>query len=157
MPQNWTHSAAKWAAVAVLGTASVAGVAYSIASGRTSISRIDSNPALVIPAERSETRPTFAPRPKASTIAAKSAPGTPALGASDIAQPPPAPTDPRININVATAAELELLPGIGPALAKRVIDFRDASGPFKTIDDLDKVSGIGPKIMQRLRPLVRVE
>lgn len=62
-----------------------------------------------------------------------------------------------ININAASSAELESLPGIGPALAGRILADREANGPFKTVEDLDRVRGIGPKTLERLRPLIRVE
>jgi competence protein ComEA len=61
-----------------------------------------------------------------------------------------------ININRATAAELQTLPGIGPKLAQRVLDER-AHGRFKSVDDLRRVAGIGVKTLDRLRPYVTVE
>lgn len=60
-----------------------------------------------------------------------------------------------ININTATADELQRLPGIGPTLAQRIIEARQIE-PFRNVDDLRKVRGIGPKTLQRLRPLVTV-
>ena len=50
-----------------------------------------------------------------------------------------------ININTALNKELEALPGIGPALSKRIIDYRQKHGGFKTKNEIKKVSGIGPK------------
>lgn len=51
----------------------------------------------------------------------------------------------KLNINTATAAELEALPGIGPALAARIVDYRAAHGPFQGPEELMNVSGIGEK------------
>jgi comEA protein len=59
-----------------------------------------------------------------------------------------------VNINTATAEQLELLPGIGPALAKRIIEFREANGPFEKVDELVAVRGIGEKSLAKLRPYV---
>ncbi len=61
-----------------------------------------------------------------------------------------------LDLNAASKAELEMLPGVGPALADRIIAERDANGPFKSIDDLDRVKGIGPKTLERLRGMLRV-
>jgi len=61
-----------------------------------------------------------------------------------------------VNINRATAAELETLPGIGPALAARIVDWRTANGSFKSVEDLDAVSGIGSKMLERIRALVSI-
>ena len=71
-------------------------------------------------------------------------------------QPPAAAPAGPVNINTASAAELEELPGIGPVLAARIVADRERNGLFKSVDDLDRVSGIGPATLARLRPLVRV-
>lgn len=63
----------------------------------------------------------------------------------------------KLNINRASPTELENLPGIGPALAARIVAFREAHGPFASVDDLVRVSGIGPKTIDRLRDLVTVD
>ncbi len=62
----------------------------------------------------------------------------------------------RIDINSAGAAELALLPGIGPALAERIIEDRERRGPFRRVEDLDRVKGIGPRIVERVRSLATV-
>jgi competence protein ComEA len=61
-----------------------------------------------------------------------------------------------VNINTASQVELEALHGIGPAKAKAIIDYRKKKGPFKTPGDLEKVKGIGPATMKRLRPEITV-
>lgn len=62
---------------------------------------------------------------------------------------PPAKIDP----NTATAAQWESLPGIGPSLALRIVEAR-ASQPFRSLADLDRVKGIGPSKLEKLRPLL---
>ncbi|MCW5799850.1 MAG: helix-hairpin-helix domain-containing protein [Nitrospira sp.] len=62
----------------------------------------------------------------------------------------------RVDLNHATLADLEALPGIGPKLAQRVIEHRDENGPFRSVDDLRQVKGIGRKKFDRLRPHVLV-
>lgn len=62
-----------------------------------------------------------------------------------------------VNINKADSSELETLPGIGPAKAAAIIEFREQNGPFKQIDDLQKISGIGPKTFERLQDLITVK
>lgn len=59
-----------------------------------------------------------------------------------------------VSLGAATAEQLETLPRIGPALAARIIAYRDAHGGFGSVDDLGKVSGIGPKTLAGLRDLV---
>ncbi len=61
-----------------------------------------------------------------------------------------------VDLNNADSAALESLPGIGEATAANIIAYRDSNGPFTSIDQLDAVSGIGEKTMEKLRPLVTV-
>ena len=68
----------------------------------------------------------------------------------------PTATDGLLNLNVATAAELEALPGVGPVLAGRIVDWREANGPFPSVEILGEVTGIGDALLAQLRPLVRV-
>ena len=66
---------------------------------------------------------------------------------------PGAPGGP-IHLNSATLEELETIPGVGPVTAQRILDFREQNGPFRSVDELDAVSGIGPKRMEQMRELV---
>jgi competence protein ComEA len=62
-----------------------------------------------------------------------------------------------VNINTASQTELESLQGIGPAKAKAIIEYREKNGSFVSIDDLEKVDGIGPGIIKQLRDVATVE
>ena len=73
---------------------------------------------------------------------------TPAGSAQKVSTP--------VNINTATAEELQTLPRIGPAMAQRIIAWREAHGGFHSVDELDAVPGIGPSMLENLRPLVTV-
>lgn len=74
-------------------------------------------------------------------------------------QSPPAtrPVPRRVNINTASATELETLPGIGPVLADRIVKYRRRSGPFASVERLLDVEGIGPKKLAALKGLAYVE
>lgn len=72
---------------------------------------------------------------------------------SSAAEPAPSDSQP-IDINSATSSRIEALPGIGPALAKRIVAHRDSSGAFADFAALCEVRGVGPAIAERLRPLV---
>ncbi len=63
----------------------------------------------------------------------------------------------RLNLNTATAEELAALDRIGPALAGRIIRYREEHGPFRTIDQLQAVKGIGPKTFARIRERITVD
>ena len=60
----------------------------------------------------------------------------------------------QVNLNTATAEQLESLPGIGPDLAQRILDYRADSGPFKNVDELLNVKGIGEGKLSKLRDQV---
>jgi competence protein ComEA len=106
-----------------------------------------------------ELLPTWTPPPPTVTVG----PGTPS--------PTPAPTETplpnraltlpisgeKINLNTATLEELDTLPRIGPAIAQRIIDYRTANGPFKRIEDIQNVKGIGPATFEQIKDLITVQ
>jgi competence protein ComEA len=72
-------------------------------------------------------------------------------------EPPPRTTSERpapLNLNAATEAQLEALPGIGPATATRIVEYRKKNGAFKKVEELMNVKGIGEKSFLKLKPLV---
>ena len=75
--------------------------------------------------------------------------------AEEAPPPPRTPAQP-VDINAATASELQALSGIGPVLAGRIVDYRERYGPFRTVDDLQEVRGIGPRTLEDLAPYVTV-
>lgn len=68
-----------------------------------------------------------------------------------------APAIGKLNLNTATATQLQELPGVGAVLAERIVTYRDEHGPFTSVDDLENVDGIGPSLLEKLRPLVTVD
>ncbi|MFH1910177.1 MAG: ComEA family DNA-binding protein [bacterium] len=61
-----------------------------------------------------------------------------------------------VNLNSASSSQLDGLPGIGPAYAQRIIEYREANGGFKSIEEIENVKGIGPKTFEKLRDLITV-
>jgi competence protein ComEA len=92
--------------------------------------------------------------PRQGEVLPPSVLGVPAADASGAggASAPMTPVD----LNAATMAELDALPGIGPATAQAILTYRERNGPFRTVDDLGEVQGIGPARLDALRDLVRV-
>ncbi|MFM9996720.1 MAG: ComEA family DNA-binding protein [Phycisphaerales bacterium] len=157
---DWTAGPAKWAAVVILGGASLAGMGWSI-FGR------EPRPILVprhagAPAGATAPAP-IADRdegalPRGADADGEATPGPVAPEAAPGVAPAATRLETRlVNLNTATAAELELLPGIGPALAARIVEHRRSNGPFKSVEELDLVRGIGPRTMDALRPLVTIK
>lgn len=63
----------------------------------------------------------------------------------------------KINLNQADVSELETIPGIGPVMANRIIDYRTSNGSFRNLADLDAISGIGPALMAEIQKVAVVE
>ena len=74
-----------------------------------------------------------------------------------LSQPVATTTPALVNVNTATSEQLQALKGIGPALAGRIIAWREQKGPFHRIEDLLQVSGIGPKTLEDLRASITVD
>jgi competence protein ComEA len=95
--------------------------------------------------------------PAPATTPAPAAPASPVdQGRGRAGAAPPVTEAAPLDLNTATAEDLQRLPGVGPVLAARILEWRQANGRFRSVADLEKVSGIGPRTAQRLAPLVRV-
>lgn len=95
---------------------------------------------------------------QAPSVAPAATPETVAASAAIQAVPdePEAPSG-LININTATSKQLQTLPGIGPVLAQRIIDYRTQHGPFSSVRELIRVSGIGQKRLETILDLISTE
>ena len=83
-------------------------------------------------------------------------PIVPDLAEPEIGAPSVSSESGLIDVNRATAEQLEELPGVGPSIARAIVDHREANGPFHTVDELLEVRGIGPSRLEQIRALVRV-
>ncbi len=111
-------------------------------------------PASSLAVPRSEEGASSAPSPEPAPR--RSRRGT---APSESPRPRSAPTDvpsDTIDLNRATSDELTRLPGVGPALARRIVDLRAAEGPFTQIDDLGRVRGMSVRKVEKLRALVTI-
>lgn len=84
----------------------------------------------------------------------RSTPVPPVAGAS--VPTPPTTTPGPLNINTATAEELEALPGIGPAISALIVEYRTVNGPFQTVDELEAISGISQRMVDEMRHRITV-
>ncbi len=65
--------------------------------------------------------------------------------------------DGQVDLNTSTAKELQQLPGIGKGLAKRIVDYRTSNGPFKSVEELMQVKGIGKKTFAKMKERLAIE
>lgn len=142
---------AKWAAVVVLGGAGLVGIGRSFL-----VDSVHAPPApQAIQTVRVEPKPSQAPE-RDDTASEAADTGVSPVVEPDATEDEPAVPDAavRINVNTASAAELDLLPGIGAVYAERIVAERQANGVFTSVRDLQRVRGIGPKTAAKLEPLV---
>lgn len=99
----------------------------------------------------SSTSPDDPPGPETAAEVAE-AEVTEAAAPRRASKPPPA----RTNINTASAADLQRLPGIGPALAGRIVAYRETNGPFRSPSQIVEVKGIGDKTFEKLSPWIHL-
>lgn len=81
---------------------------------------------------------------------------TPTFAQSPTPAPKQASTSALINLNTATAAQLESIPGIGAKTAERIVEYRQKNGAFKKVEDLMNVRGVGEKSFLKIKPLITV-
>lgn len=118
----------------------------------------DADPALVNPARRLHDEERLVVPSRSPTTTPAIAGGSPVPREEQPGDSEAATTGPsrEININTASAKELEALPGIGPTLAERIVARRSERGPYRTVEELDAIEGISPRLVEELRPLVTV-
>jgi competence protein ComEA len=106
------------------------------------------------PATLLKIRPYFYVRNSANEPAREEA-AKPVAGVNFSTTKKPTPTE-SLNLNAATLEDLQKLPGIGPTLAGRIVEYRKAQGSFTYVEDLRKVKGIGAKTLDKIRPYIHV-
>lgn len=95
---------------------------------------------------------------RGTPITLLSAPTQEAQVALSLANPSVEPTSAfPLNINTASAADLDLLPGVGPSLAQSIVAYRDSHGLFETLEQLQDVPGIGPRTFEAILPFIALE
>lgn len=128
--ETWTGGAAKWAAVLVLSLATL-GVALYTSFWRVPPARLERG--------------------------GDGAGGTRGAAGTSDSTGEQGRLDPRLDLNRASVEAIEQLPGVGAGLALAIVRDREAHGAFKSVDDLDRVPGVGPATLKAVRAYVRVD
>jgi competence ComEA-like helix-hairpin-helix protein len=89
-------------------------------------------------------------------VTLESAPESPARAPIATSRSPAVERSTTVDLNHATTAELERLPGVGAMLAQRIVALRDTLGGFQSLEQLERVRGIGPAMLEKLKPMVRL-
>jgi competence protein ComEA len=169
--EDWTYGPARWIGVGLVVALSAVGLSWSLSSSRATpaaaaISTPKPEPvkSAAKPTAPAATPVAPEPKPRASGPIVTELPAAPVPAVAPVRAESPPSAAPvaeapgaKINVNTASLAELETLPGVGPKLAQRILDDRARNGNYKTLKDLDRVSGIGTKTLERLAPLVTFE
>lgn len=158
-PEAGLSGPARWACVAALGGLGAIGVARGFFKEPPPEPASQALPPVrvTLPAREREPAPNPVQTAPAASEPAISAAPAQEPAAAPAASAPDAGIQKLVNVNTASAEELQLLPGIGPVMAQRLIEDRAANGPYKSPADLDRVKGIGPKTLEKLTPLVRFD
>ncbi|MBX3390453.1 MAG: helix-hairpin-helix domain-containing protein [Phycisphaeraceae bacterium] len=164
--EDWTYGPVRWIGAGLVVGAATVGLAWSVSARRVPAGTpppiqpvlASEHKAEVQAAAKPEPGRASSPKPIVTELPPRDAPVMTQLQASPVKEEPVASAKKGpINVNTATAAELESLPGIGPGLAARIVEDREKNGRYKAVKDLDRVRGIGPKLLEKVRPFVVVD
>ncbi|MFO0787403.1 MAG: helix-hairpin-helix domain-containing protein [Phycisphaerales bacterium] len=163
--EDWTYGPARWLGAGIVAGAALIGILWSVSGRRVPVP--EAAPAVgkaqeitahsVKPAEASTAPAPDQAKPIVTMLEPRDPPKPQAESQPPSAKPAAVQANGKVDINSAPPEELEKLPGIGPALAARIVEDRAKNGKFSRLEDLDRVKGIGPKLLERIRPFAIAE